>query len=291
MTDSLHAAGWRQGTIFQGSLPLPAITMKEQPPPPNTASRPFGTVARRWRAWGTRLFGLSLSPQDLNFDELDEPTLTSRNHNIWCVATQECDLDQADTSDLTPVVEIRPVFTVEPPEDWGLRSRKLKLTAEHFIDSDSPRVNISPAALMAFTTHRLPGISNDRALALKTWLGLRYDRPAVPPEWLELSSSIADRIARKKDDSRDQVHDVLVQFEVGEPPQFYLYVVITENADSAKIRRWIADAISRVPVSLGVMGGLEVGTKSEVPLDLIENSYSADLKKITWRGESPKGAI
>jgi hypothetical protein len=106
-----------------------------------------------------------------------------------------------------------------------------------------------------------------------------------------LITSIGEKLTRRKDDVRDQVHDVLVQFAPGDPPRYIIYAVVTNSADPEKVRRWIAEAATKVPVEFGVMEEVGVGTKAEITLDLLENSYSADVSKITWRGESPTGAF
>jgi hypothetical protein len=293
LTNSLHSSGWRQGSIFRGNLPLPSITLDVPPASGEDGATAHRQTRGRLRAWLASQL-IQIAPSRLSGRNDDStttsPALRQAPHSLWCLATQDCDLDRLDPSDLEPSVEIRPVFASDPPGDWGIRSRKLRLSAEHYIEADAPRVNIAPAALAGFESDRLPEISDGRKRALKTWLGLRYDRPAVPPEWLDLISEIAKQLARKKDESRDQVHDVLLQFHASDPPEYAIFAVITETADPEKIRKWIAEGARRVPTELGVMAGVEVGTKAEFTLDLLENSYSADLSKITWRGESPTGA-
>jgi hypothetical protein len=60
-------------------------------------------------------------------------------------------------------------------------------------------------------------------MALKTWLGLRYDRPAVPDGGLV---PLARRIAKEIRDARpremqDKIHDVLIEFDDSvAPPHF-----------------------------------------------------------------------
>lgn len=86
---SLYEETWRQGTIFDAPLPLDSVVLGE-------ASR------------------------------LPERRLTI--HNRWVVASQDCDLDQTDAAYPEPTIELRPVFAKGPPQDWGLRSYRLRLT-------------------------------------------------------------------------------------------------------------------------------------------------------------------
>jgi hypothetical protein len=97
---SLYDEAWRQGTIFEATLPLDAVVLNES----------SGLPERR-----------------------------TGTHNRWVIATQDCDLDQAITLDSQPVIELRPVFTENPPQDWGLRSAKLRLTEQEYVESASPR--------------------------------------------------------------------------------------------------------------------------------------------------------
>ena len=219
------------------------------------------------------------------------PSLRSDNHDLWVVVTQDCDLYKWKPTDLDPVVEIRPVFLRNPPQDWGIRSAKLRLNGELYMEADQPRLHLSPAALTTFESGRRAPLSNDRIVALKTWLGKRYDRPAVPSELVALSKEIGTQLRHVKAEDRAAVHDVLAQFMPGTPPQYALAAIVTNEADKQGIYRWIAEAASRVDENLGVLGGVTVPTKAEATLDLIENSYSMDLSQITWRGEGPTGAV
>jgi hypothetical protein len=128
-------------------------------------------------------------------------------------------------------------------------------------------------------------------VALKTWLGKRYDRPAVPDEWLPLAKRIALEVKKKKyRETTTHVRDVLMQFEEGDPARYSLIAVVTREADSADVRRWLADVAAGVPNTLGVADDIRVGTADQVALSVIETSYAADVTQVTWQGDSPEGA-
>ncbi len=139
---SLYDAGWRQGSILGADLPLDSVILGED-----------GVPAR-----------------------------SQSSHNRWAVATQNCDLVQTDSEDAEPIIELRAVFTKDPPVNWGLRSARLRLTDTDFVVSAGPRTVVTAALLtrLVQTGHQRVDLDDSRSLAFATWLGLRYDRPAVP---------------------------------------------------------------------------------------------------------------
>ena len=54
---------------------------------------------------------------------------------------------------------------------------------------------------------------------------------------------------------------------------------------------WLAKVAGSVPAELGVAQQLQVASKSEASIELLENSYAADVTQITWRSPGPTGAI
>lgn len=157
---SLHEAGWRQGSILEAELPLDAVVLNE------SSGKPERRPGR---------------------------------HDRWAVANQDCDLALIEETEAEPCVELRPVFTDEPPSDWGIRSSRFLLTQTEYVRSTSPRPIVSPAVLTSLAasgaTHRL--LSESRQLAFTTGLGLRYDRPAVPPALVPLADRIAEIVRRR----------------------------------------------------------------------------------------------
>jgi len=192
---------------------------------------------------------------------------------------------------MVDLVELRPVFQDDPPPQWGIRSRKLRLIESEYLEAQSRRVMISPAALQRL----LPSRDNllldkaDRVIALKTWLGYRYDRPAVPNEYLPLLRFIAETVSRRAKEYSDKVRDILVQFEENEPPRYRLFAVVVDEGDTNAIVRWLAEATRSVPTELGIGDDFKVATAEGTSLAVIESSYAVDLTHITY-GESLRGA-
>ncbi len=256
---SLYEAGWHQGSIVEADLPLDVIVL--------------GTVS-----------GL--------------PERCEGEHGLWVVASQDCDLDQRDIDDGTPCVELRPVFVEDPPTDWGIRSSRCLLTEAEYVVSTSPRPLVSPAVLMALLRQgdNRRTIDDIRRPAFTKWLGLRYDRPAVPPELLlPLARRIADVVAQRRHRPVAQrVRDVLMQFDDStEPVQFALIAVLDDPADEANVREWLEQIGRAIPSALGVAYRIDAATSTGISLQLIQSSFAADITQLTWRPGSPgpQGAV
>ena len=226
-----------------------------------------------------------------DLDENGDPISRSFSFTRGVVCTQDCDLSASKPGDSEQRIEVRPIRTSETPSDWGIRSRNLRLTDSDHVNADDPRAFVTPT-LLAFGCSNESWIGDSRATALKTWLGLRFDRPAVPEHLVGIAKEVAKRCGSKSGRSTAAgVHDVLVQFDdSSKPPQVALFAVVTDDADQNEVRTWLADAASRIAPELGVVAHIDVATRKATSLELIETSYAADLSQVTWRGEEPTGA-
>ncbi len=252
---SLYDAGWRQGSIFDAPLQMMGVTLADD--------------------------------GSLDFN--------SHEHAKWIIVTQDCDLSAFDMNEREDLVELRPVFDHRPPSQRGIRSRQCLLVDRLYLEAQSRRTMISPAALtMLIETHAAKrdervSADVDRKTTLKTWLGYRYDRPAVPEEHLALARSLVTEIERQGKVYTGKVRDVLVQIGSGTPPTFHLFAIIENEDDTEAVYNWLADAGLKISVSLGVGDAPQVGTADQTPLSLIENSFSLDLTKITFAGHPLDG--
>lgn len=244
------------------------------------------------RGWHQgRLARVTLDLVTVDLDEAGTPVATGTPHELWVVATQDCDLARLPLDDAASVVELRPVDEADRPPPWGIRARRLRLTDTLYTDADRPRVHVS-ARVLHRRAEPLPAPADAVLVAFKTWLGRRYDRPAVPEAVAPLMTALAEAIEQAAKADADgfaaDTRDVLVQVdEATAPPRYGLYAVVTDDADRAAVRRRLTDIATRVPVELGIPDRIEVATAAEVSLELIETSYAADTARITWRGRHP----
>ena len=251
----LYEAGWRQGTVFEATLDLCAVVASA-----------------------------------------DGPVHHSAPHDRWLVATQDCDLSQLGESVGEPEVELRPVFSADPPVDWGIRSARLLLqdAPPLYLISRSPRLHVAPAVLSRLLTTGagVGELSDERRRALKTWLGLRYDRPAVPEHLVDLARAISREVSRRsRREGGTRVRDVLMQFDdAADPPRFSLFAVLAEPSDEHAVRLWLADVARSVPTHLGIGDELEAAPASGISFELVETSYAADVSQLTWGSAPPGGA-
>ena len=244
----LHTEGWRQGSIVSGELTTAHLTSAE------------GRIQQ-----------------------------VSQSHGRWVVCTQDCDLRSSSTDSQQPTIELRPVLDEDPPPDWGIRSRRFLLDEGAYIDADAPRCVVTPALLSMMRPGREAPLGEARSRAFKTWLGLRYDRPAVPDHLVDLAREIARRCSGGRGRKiSEQVHDVLMQFDdSAQPVQVALFGVIANGADSEAVRAWLAEVATRINSDLGVVAAVDVGTRSQTSLELVETSYAADLSQLTWSRSRP----
>lgn len=154
---------------------------------------------------------------------------------------------------------------------------------------------ISPAALHTLqqldaTLDNSITTDADRIVGLKTWLGFRYDRPAVPPQYVDLARSIAGEVKKQRSKLYTaKVRDILMDFEEGDPPLYNLYAVIQDPADHDEIVSWLVEVSLAVPHTLGVGARFEAATSENTSLALIERAFAADTTQITWGGRSLRG--
>lgn len=251
---SLYDLGWRQGSLVDAELSLRGLVLGDG-----------GLVVR------------------------------SATHPAWVVASQDCDLAGWQEAGAEPLVELRARRPVAPNTDWGIRSRTLRLNPTEGVVADDPPVRISPQALLAVVSQRRapPAITSERAVALKTWLGRRYDRPAVPEHLVELARDIARRARRPSQRPlAPELHDVLMQFDDNtSPPRYALFAVVSDGGDKNAARSWLTAIAMAVPPTLGALASVDAGYRSETSLELIESSYSADVSQLSWPGPSPEGAV
>lgn len=134
------------------------------------------------------------------------------------------------------------------------------------------------------------------ARRLKTWLGLRYNRPAVPQEYVPLAEDIARRLRKKAHkQAEERVRDILATFETAKhgTVEFTLTAVVPRERASAdpdllpRTRDWLAAVALAVPSELGLNSDVVAVTDEEVSLAFLETSYSLDATTVSWPNKHP----
>jgi hypothetical protein len=252
--ESLFAAGWRQGAILHAPMPLRYVTVED--------------------------------------GEIREPVEV---HDDWILVTQDCDLAWgAIIGKEDFFVELRPILLSEDSLEWGLRGHRFRVHEDgRHIDNRTPRLMATPAAVAAATL--VEKLDDERVRGLKTWLGKRYDRPALPAEFVELARKICEVVERKKNRAIAlAVRDILATFETADDGQV-LYTLVAvlpvSSSDNQQLRAdvevWLSGVSLDVPKELGILETGDVMATDEVGLDLVENSYSMEVSKLTWPVNSP----
>ena len=234
------------------------------------------------------------------------------SHDRWIVATQDCDLDIADSGANDPRIELRPVYGRNggpdcdrgAPDVWGVRSRKFRLNQDRdFVHADSIRLMASPALLNEHVGSRVSLLSDERRAAFTAWLGRRYDRPAVPEAFVPLARALSELARKARDPVRDHLHDVLMVFDEASSPTEIALFTITCNPDHseeccgascsddhvADARRWMSGIAQELDSELGVIASIEAAPRAGTSMLIIESSYSADVSDITYGQDSVNG--
>lgn len=254
-TDTVYAAGWRQGSVLEASIDV-VSTIR------NPAS--------------------------------GEMSHLEQSHSLWALVAQDCSLFRMRANSNTPVVELRQVHDSDPPTHEGIHARKFLLDSSlgHYLVDDKPSAFVSPRFLCdTVLVTRNYQLGESRVLALKTWLGNRYDRPAVPDELVPLAKAIASSVkSSSRAELGQNVRDVYMKFEgSADDVRFYLYAVLVEDKNRIEIREWLAECVLDISSDLGLLSGVEALPASEISLETVETLYCADLSQLTWMGEEQMG--
>ena len=220
-----------------------------------------------------------------------------RTHDLWVIAEQDCDLAwravlREDAEEF--LVELRPVFSDDPPADWGIRNQRFLLNADgrHLL-ANAPIIRVTPDVIAA--SEHVECLEDDHQLRLKTWMGLRYDRPAVPQRYMTLARALADALSVKKNRKRAEPYrDILAQYWDEDGVTKYTLLAVLPGGPYAatsdeviEARTWLADAVRDVPADLGVAVSLDAYGDDAISLQYLEGSYSVDVSKLSWPPNKP----
>jgi len=214
-------------------------------------------------------------------------------HGQWLISDQDCDLAWNARPGSSHIVELRPVYFEGPPDDWGIRNAKFLLdkSGAH-LRSSSPSVRVAPEVFSVAEHLTCPHLKSVRRL--KIWLGLRYDRPAVPQAYVETADAIARQIRAKKNrPAGAEVRDVLATFRHADDgkTQYTLIAVLPSELASQemveKTRLWLSDIALNVSEEFGMATDVDARPDTAISLAFVENSYSLDVSAVSWPANTP----
>jgi hypothetical protein len=236
---SLHDEGWRQGSLIRESLDVHFLGLKND-----------GTIEDR-----------------------------TLHHGLWLLVTQDCDLDQTRITNLTRQLELRPVYaqTTDDKVD-GWRTRNVLVKEGLVLRADSPKLTLSVAALQALKPKREDDVEEDRRVQIKTWLGLRYDRPAIPKPFVPSAELLYARIiAELPDRFRNVVRDSWVYFE--EDASIRLFLILGDDHQDRvqEVLDWLDDDVIPALIDQGVIvRERQAATSRGTSLWILQTYYGLD---------------
>jgi hypothetical protein len=215
------------------------------------------------------------------------------------LVAQDCDLAWSAIVGSQFLVEIRPILKDPLLKDWGIRNRKFLLDElGTSIDGNLPYLHVAPAVINSGT--HIGCLDPRSVLRLKTWLGLRYDRPAIPQRYGRLAKALAEQIKAKRYRIRAGLtRDVLVRFQTNNEgqTQYELVAVLADDKTDADTQNltelWLAEISMAIPVDLGVALPFFALPPSEISLAYVEESFALDVTSVSWpfKNPGPQGAV
>jgi len=211
------------------------------------------------------------------------------------LVAQDCDLAWNSIVGSDSLVELRPVYREDPPENWGIRDSRFRLDEEGaYLKDTAPAVRVTPDVVMAAahtcTAHTEP------ARRLKTWLGLRYNRPAIPQEYVQLAQDLAKRLRKRSHkQAEERVRDILATFTTAADGkvEFTVVAVVPRGLAAAdtdlleSTRDWLSRMALATPETLGLATDVLALTDEDVSLAFLETSYALDVSLVSWPNADP----
>lgn len=213
-------------------------------------------------------------------------------HGHWLVAEQDCDLAHRALVGSSYTLELRAVWHDDAPRDWGIRNTRFLLDASGaYLNAEVPVVRVTPDVLDLAKHLTCPHPPSGQRL--KTWLGLRYDRPAIPEAYAKLAGKLAERLKRKsRRELGERLRDVLATFRTVEGESEYTLIAVLPHSTATpelldRVRQWLAEVALEVPETLGRPVNIEARTDRQVSLAFLEESYGLAVSTLSWPVNEP----
>lgn len=214
-------------------------------------------------------------------------------HDVWLLAEQDCDLNQTEDSDIEALFELRAVRTHDRDVPSGIIGSRVRIDDTRCIVAMDHTVKVTAAWLTANAIHREKP-AEERRREIKTWLGFRYDRPAVPKEFVPIHKRIgilAKSNRGKPDPSKPQqlrenwpklslskVRDVLVAYEQAlqnGKVRASLIAIASNPDDVDEVQEWlerIRDAVREDEAF--VISDVTAADTDGTPISVLEKAFA-----------------
>lgn len=203
----------------------------------------------------------------------------SVNHELWLLATQDCDLAQTKSSNTSRQFELRPVYAQDANDRLdGIRTRSVSVREGLVLRADSPRLTLTARALNTFKEQREDDLPVERRAEIKAWLGLRYDRSAVPERFEELARMLKEKyIAGVPTHLATVLRDVWVYFESETQVRLFFIMRDAEEARRDEVLDWADDIAGQLLDDQGVVVvDRQAETSKGTSLWVLQNYYGLD---------------
>lgn len=240
---------------------------------------------------GWKQGALIRSPLGVHFLDLDDGAVVDRVQmfDLWLLATQDCDLTQTSSTNATRQFELRPVLERNGGDKLdGLRSRSVLVREGLVLRAESPKLTLTARVLNTFKDRREDDLSAERRVEIKFWLGLRYDRPAVPERFVELARQLKAKFLEAMPDGFvGVIRDVWVYFD--SDMEVRLFFIIADAADARRdeVLNWVDDVAGEMLDTTGVaIVERQVETSHGTPLWILQNYYGLDVTDLSLAQDS-----
>jgi hypothetical protein len=189
-----------------------------------------------WRQGSLLKTSLTVRSYDLADDTL---TQCDQEFGLWAVVTQDCDLHSTQCTNQSRQIELRPVFPSAGIRVDGIRSRAACITPDFVLKADSQKLTMTARALNSLKKFRDNSVDDLRRREIKAWLGLRYDRPAVPEPFDRMASDILypGLYDAMPPALIGRVRDILVLYE--SETEVRLWAILRDADDRIRCLDWI----------------------------------------------------
>jgi hypothetical protein len=211
-------------------------------------------------------------------------------HGLWLLAEQDCDLAQTDVGDIAKQFELRAVRYHEGDIPRGITGGRMRINATQCVHALDIVTKVT-ATWLAANFENAISVDPETRREVKTWMGYRYDRPAVPAAISKIHTRIQklakfartepqQNVAQKNWSRLDlgKVRDLLVGYEetAGQGKvRANLYAIAKEERDVVELQAWverIRDAVEDTEPFIVFM--VDARDPDNTPISLLETAYS-----------------